>query len=185
MKTFVKKRGKKAHVARWIFARNASLREVNGKGKERKLEKSRIRAKGRFGRLHCVRNMKIKLGQMGRVISLSREPRISRTKGSGFFLRTFQFLGENHPPLSTGKLTSRDIVKRGTLPPSSSRNVISRETCGSVCPNNVARDEVETLPFSRDGNYISSSFSYHPVIARRRFVRRREGNLVEELGPWN
>lgn len=43
MKTFAKKRGKKGYVARWVFARNALLREVNERRNEGKRENSKNR----------------------------------------------------------------------------------------------------------------------------------------------
>lgn len=152
--------------------------------RERELEKSLVRAKGRFGRLHCVRNMKIELGRMGRVISLSREPRISRTKDQVSFTNfsiprwtttSFRLHQQTYFAryLEAGHVAAIFISKR----------YIARDV-HSVCPNNVARKSRRCL-FHVMGIISLSPFSYHPVIARRRFVRRRGRNLVEELGPWS
>lgn len=141
-----------------------SLREANGRAnggeREREVEKSLVRAaKGRFGKLHCARNMKIELGRMDQVISLSRVSQGQKVRVS---FTDFSIPRRSPPPLATpGKLTSRDISKRGTLLPS--QNVIPRETCAPFAQNNGS-SEVETLPFSRDGNYISPTPQSSPLF---------------------
>lgn len=149
-----------------IFTLRGKQREKRERKKE--VEKLLVRGKSRFGTLHCVRNMKMELGRMTESFHCPASG-VSQGQKVGFLSRTFQFLGEPHPlvlvppPPPLGKLTSRDILKRGTLLPSSSWKVIPRrETRGPVCSSN---SEVGgTLPFSRDENYISS------VITRRQLV---------------
>lgn len=146
-----------------------------GGGGGQPLEKSLVRAKGRFGRLHCVWNMKMVLGRMARSFHCSAS-RVSQGQKVGFLLRTFQFLGE--PPPRARSL-------RGSSPPAQtyfarylqaghvaaifiSKRYTARETCASVCPNNVPRKS-GPLPFSRDGNYTSSlsPSPFHPPLSLR------------------
>lgn len=182
MKTFAKKRRKEVRSTMGFYSK-CSLREANGRARERERtrEKSLVRAKGRFGSLHCVRNMKIELGPGHFIV-----PRAAylKDKRSVFFYGLFNS-SVNHllvplfrlnrqtyfaRYLQAGHVTTIFISERYT-----SRNV------HSVCPNNVAWKSRDVTFFTWWELYLFP-LSSHSVIARRRFVRRRARELGR--GTW-
>jgi len=167
-----------------------SLWEANRVGEWEKkrgtLEKSLVWAKGRFGRLHCARNMKIELGRMGRVISLSREPRISRTKGWFSFTdfsiprwTTSSSVRLHRHKLYLGRYFQAVHVAAIFI----SKRYTARDV-HSVYPNNIARKSRRCL-FHVMGIISLPSFLLPPRNCAKTIRSQTRENFVEELGPWN